>query len=546
MGILSLICYFPIIGIILILFVPKSKNELVKYIATATVVVDFFLSLLLLRGFDLQGVIDSPQFKESLTWIPSLGIRYEFGIDGISLLLILLTTVLGIIAIVSSYSAISTRVKEYYIFLLLLQVTMLGVFMSLDFFLFYIFWEVMLVPMYFLIGIWGGGRKLYSAIKFFLYTLFGSLFMLLGILTLYFYVQTPSDKLFLGLFPGLENPIAGTFGVLAFHNIATSLPLQLQIWVFAAMFLGFAIKVPMFPFHTWLPDAHTDAPTAGSVILAGVLLKMGTYGFIRFALPILPKGALYWMDWMVVICLVGIVYGALVCMVQKDMKRLIAYSSVSHMGFVMLGIFVFTPTGMKGGLLQMFNHGITTGALFLLVGIIYERRHTKEIREFGGLSSVMPIYAAIFAYMALASLGLPGLCGFVGEFMILMGTYEVSFAWAAVAALGVILAAAYMLWLFQRVFFGKITREENKNLQDLNLREILYLVPLIILALWIGLYPAPILKYLDAPANHLINQIQGDYSANREDLAELIKGAEESAPHHENADYEASGEGHHE
>ncbi len=532
MGILSLICYFPLLGVLLIMLVPKSMNGAVKHIATGVAFIDFLLSLILLRGFNLEGVIDNPQFRESLSWIPSLGIRYEFGIDGISLLLILLTTLLGVIAIVSSYTAVTTRVKEYYVFLLLLQVTMLGVFMSLDFFLFYIFWEVMLVPMYFLIGIWGSDNKLYSAIKFFLYTLFGSLFMLLGILTLYFYVQTPANELFLGLFPGLEQPLEGTFGVLAYHQIAASIPLQLQIWVFAAMFLGFAIKVPMFPFHTWLPDAHTDAPTAGSVILAGVLLKMGTYGFVRFALPILPQGALYWIDWLVVLCLIGIVYGALVCMVQKDMKRLIAYSSVSHLGFVMLGIFVFTPTGVKGGLLQMLNHGITTGALFLLVGIIYERRHTRMIKDFGGLSGVMPVYAALFAYMALASLGLPGLCGFVGEFMILIGTYEVSFTWAAIAALGVILAAAYMLWLFQRVFFGKITNDKNKDLKDLNLREILYLVPLVILALWIGLYPKPVLDYLEAPSNHLVEKIRGNYAGDRQDITAIIEVSEEKSSVH--------------
>ena len=371
---------------------------------------------------------------------------------------------------------------------------MIGTFCCLDFFLFYVFWEIMLVPMYFLIGVWGGERRLYAAIKFFLYTLAGSVLMLLGIIALYFYNTTG----FLG-YKGLGH--APTFSVETLTAVAAGMPAELQIWLFFAFFFGFAIKVPMFPFHTWLPDAHTEAPTAGSVILAAVLLKMGTYGFVRFSLPMFPEAIK--TDWvsglMVALAIIGIVYGAMVTLVQKDMKKLIAYSSVSHLGFVMLGVFALNLAGVQGGILQMVNHGISTGALFLLVGIVYERRHTRMIAEYGGLARQMPVYATYFLVMALSSMGLPLLNGFIGEFTILQGAFARSFWWAFFACLGIVLGAAYLLWLYQRVFFGELTNPANAKLPDLSVREQLTLAPLVVAALWIGLYPKPIFDVLRPP-----------------------------------------------
>ena len=423
------------------------------------------------------------QFVERAPWIPSIGAEYFLGVDGFSTLLILLTTMMGVIAVLSSWTAITERVKEYYIFLLVLQTGMLGAFMSLDFLLFFLFWEVMLVPMYFLIGIWGSANRLYSAIKFFLYTLVGSVVMLLGILALYFYNHTVDRRVHVR------------------HHAVPPAGLRhdLQWWVFLAFFLGFAIKVPMFPFHTWLPDAHTDAPTAGSVILAAVLLKMGTYGFLRFSLPILPDATRTFVPMIALLSIIGIVYGALVALAQKDWKRLVAYSSVSHMALVMLGMFALNPVGINGSIVQQINHGISTGALFLLVGIVYERRHTREISEYGGLSKVMPVYAAIFLVMTMSSIGLPALNGFIGEFLILQGVFVANKMWAAFAASGIVLGAAYMLWLYQRTMFGKIENPKNENLLDLNHREFVTFAPLIILAVWIGIYPTPFLR----PARHL-------------------------------------------
>jgi NADH-quinone oxidoreductase subunit M len=496
--ILSILCYLPLLGAIPILWM-RDPAVIRKY-ATGVVVVDFLLSLPLWFEFDRaatgKGIF---QFIEGpYEWIPSIGVSYHFGIDGMALLLVLLTTLLGVLAFLSSWTAVHNREKEYYIFLLLLQTGMLGVFMSLDFFLFYVFWEVMLVPMYFLIGIWGGPRKLYAAIKFFLYTLAGSVLMLLGILALYFYNSTG----LLG-YAGLGNP--KTFSVQQFHDIGATIPPDLQFWIFLGFFLSFAIKVPMFPFHTWLPDAHVEAPTAGSVILAGVLLKMGTYGFVRFSLPILPDATMKLLPWMAGLSIIGIVYGALVAMAQKDMKKLVAYSSVSHLGFVMLGVFALNGPGLNGGILQMINHGISTGALFLLVGILYERRHTRMIAEYGGISAVMPVYATIFLIITMSSIGLPALNGFIGEFMILVGAFNRVWWWGVFGALGIVLGAAYMLWLFQRVFFGPITNPENKNLQDLNKRELLYLMPLVLLCFWIGLYPKPFLNVLDNSVEYVLN-----------------------------------------
>ncbi|MCU0240923.1 MAG: NADH-quinone oxidoreductase subunit M, partial [Vicinamibacteria bacterium] len=453
------------------------------------------------------------QFVEKMDWIPSIGVSYFFGVDGISVLLILLTTLLGAIAILSSWSAITERVRPYYVFLLLLQTGMLGVFCALDMFLFYIFWEVMLVPMYFLIGVWGGPRRLYAAIKFFLYTLVGSVVMLLGILALYFY----SKKM-----PGLE--ATGTFDVTRWYTMGV--PADLQIWIFAAFFLGFAIKVPMFPFHTWLPDAHVEAPTAGSVILAGVLLKMGTYGFIRFSLPLLPKATLVAVPWVAALAIIGIVYAGLVTLVQKDMKRLIAYSSVSHLGFCMLGMFALNPLGLEGSVLQMINHGLSTGGLFLIVGLIYERRHSRMIADFGGLAHVMPVYATLTLIIFLASMGLPLLNGFIGEIMILAGAFVVNPAWAAWAVSGIVIGAAYLLWLYQRVFWGQVTNEKNRNLSDLNLREIVTLAPLICLCFWIGIYPSPFLSFIEKPAARLAATIQAGATT----LLAAEKGTESMVP----------------
>jgi len=504
-NLLNVICYLPLVGALVIVFlVKREQTKAIKWVATVTVGLDFVVSIPLWFLYDPQGA--AFQFVYQHDWIPSVGSRYFFGIDGISLLLILLTTLLGFISVYSSFSAITHREKEYYVFLLLLQTGMLGVFMSLDFILFYVFWEVMLVPMYFLIGVWGGPRKLYAAIKFFLYTLFGSVLMLVGILALYFYNSTGLAAI--GL-PGLGN--APTFDVTELFKIAPQIPAGVQFWVFLAFFVGFAIKVPMFPFHTWLPDAHVEAPTAGSVILAGVLLKMGTYGFIRFSLPLLPDATVKAVPWVAGLAIVGIVYGALVAMAQKDMKKLVAYSSVSHLGFVMLGMFSLNPHGLSGSVLQMINHGLSTGGLFLLVGIIYERRHTRMIAEYGGIAKVMPIYAMMFMVITMASIGLPTLNGFIGEFTILIGAFNRSTTWAVIAATGIVLGAAYMLWLYQQVFFGEITIEENKKLKDVNLREQWTLIPLIVMCFWIGLYPKPFFRIMEPSIQRIVRVVDKDY-----------------------------------
>jgi NADH-quinone oxidoreductase subunit M len=425
----------------------------------------------------------------------------------------MLTTILGWISILSSWDAIQERVKEYYIWFLFLQVGMLGVFMSLDFFLFYVFWEVMLVPMYLLIGIWGGPRKLYAAIKFFLYTLAGSVLLLLAILFLYFH-HAKMTGVHTFAFADIAGPGVAVMGGLwkSAASIQAVWGLKYVIILFLGMFIGFAIKVPMFPFHTWLPDAHTEAPTAGSVILAGVLLKMGTYGLIRFAVPFFPAAAMQptVRFWMITLSIIGILYGALVTLMQKDMKRLIAYSSVSHLGFCTLGIFALNELGLQGSVLQQINHGISTGALFLIIGILYERRHTREISEYGGIASVMPVYATITLIMFLSSLGLPLLNGFVGEFTILYGAFTENKTWAMWAVWGVVLGAAYLLWLYQRVFLGPVTNPKNQTLHDLTPREIATFVPLIILAVWIGVYPKPFFRILEPPVKTLVQEVRPD------------------------------------
>src|SRR5213082_214386 len=492
---LSIILFTPLVGAFVLLLVNKQNENAIRWIANIVAFLGFVVSLPLWFNYNSQSA--EFQFIERAQWIPSIGAEYFLGVDGFSVLLILLTTMMGAIAVLSSWTAITERVKEYYIFLLVLQTGMLGAFMSLDFLLFFLFWEVMLVPMYFLIGIWGSANRLYSAIKFFLYTLVGSVIMLLGILALYFYSHTVT-----GVY---------SFDITQFHRL--NLPFDLQWWIFLAFFLGFAIKVPMFPFHTWLPDAHTDAPTAGSVILAAVLLKMGTYGFLRFSLPILPDASHRFVPMMVVLSVIGIVYGALVALAQKDWKRLVAYSSVSHMAMVMLGMFALNPVGITGSIVQQLNHGISTGALFLIVGIVYERRHTREISEYGGLSKVMPVYAAVFLIMTMSSIGLPTLNGFIGEFLILQGVFVASKAWAAFAASGVVLGAAYMLYLYQRTMFGKIENPKNEKLLDLSHREFATFAPLLILAVWMGLYPAPFLKRLETSVQHIVLRVSPQYAA---------------------------------
>jgi NADH-quinone oxidoreductase subunit M len=512
MGILNVITYIPLAGALLILFlVNRNNSRAIRIIATATAVVDFLVSLWLWPSFNRAGTgAEMWQFRETYEWIPSLGVKYDFGIDGIALLLILMTTFMGVIAVVSSYSAIHHREKEYYALLLMLQTGMIGTFCALDFFLFYVFWEIMLVPMYFIIGIWGGARKLYAAIKFFLYTLAGSVLMLLSILALYFF--NDGGIAFLNI-AGLGNE--GTFSVLKFHEIGHLIPPTLQFWIFLGFFFGFAIKVPMFPFHTWLPDAHVEAPTAGSIILAAVLLKMGTYGFVRFALPILPDATKELLVPIAVLSVIGIIYGALVSLVQKDMKKLVAYSSVSHLGFVMLGMFALNPMGVRGSVIQMINHGISTGALFLLVGMIYERRHTRMIAEYGGLAKQMPMYAALFLIAALSSMGLPALNGFIGEFMILLGvassTAYGTIAYAVFAAVGIVLGAAYLLWLYQRVFWGPLDNPENMKVSDVNGREIGMMAALIVLMIWLGVYPKPFLDVLEQPVDYVVRKVDPGY-----------------------------------
>jgi NADH-quinone oxidoreductase subunit M len=496
---LSIILWTPVAGLLVLLFLPSTNKNLIRLWANAVGLAGFLISLPLVWRF--HSAAAGFQFTEHADWIPSLGASYSIGIDGISLLLLMLTTLVGFLALLSSWSAIQDRVKEYYAMFLLLQTGMIGVFISLDFFLFYIFWDLVLIPMYFIIGIWGGPRKLYAAIKFFLYTLAGSVLMLLGILTLYF-------------------QHFNQFGFYTFdisELMKLQLPLGLQQWVFWAFFLGFAIKVPMFPFHTWLPDAHVEAPTAGSVILASVLLKMGTYGFIRFSLPLLPQASVdrTIVQILAALSIVAIIYGALVSLMQQDWKKLVAYSSVSHLGFCTLGIFALNPNGIAGSVIQQVNHGISTGMLFLVIGIVYERRHTREIAEYGGLAHVMPKFAVIFAIAMLSSAGLPLLNGFIGEFTILQGAFEASRAWAAFAVTGVIFGAAYLLWLYQRTMLGEVTNSKNLALPDLSFRELVVFLPLIAWAFWIGLYPKPYFDVLQKPVNQIVERVRPGYFESR-------------------------------
>ena len=496
---LSLALWTPLACLLVLLALPSARKQAIKIWANISALLGLAAMVPLLLGFDKTN--GGFQFVERAQWIPSLGIQYYIGVDGISLLLMVLTAVTGVVATLSSWNAIDDRLKQYYAMLLLLQTGMLGVFASLDFILFYVFWEMVLVPMYFLIGVWGGPRKLYAAIKFFLYTLAGSVLMLLGILTLYF--QHWSQ---------LGTP---AFEIDALLRL--TMPFWMQQWVFWSLFIGFAIKVPMFPFHTWLPDAHTEAPTAGSVILAAVLLKMGTYGFLRFSLPLLPQASVdrTIVQVLVALSLIAILYGALVCLMQQDWKRLVAYSSVSHLGFCTLGIFSLNPNGIAGSVIQQLNHGISTGMLFLIVGVVYERRHTREIGEYGGLAHRMPLFATVFAFAMLSSAGMPLLNGFVGEFTILQGAFEANRIWAALAVPGVVLGAAYLLWLYQRTMLGELTNDKNAALPDLSRRELAVFAPFIVWALWIGLYPKPYFEMVERPVARIVERVRPGYFEER-------------------------------
>jgi NADH-quinone oxidoreductase subunit M len=473
---LTILILLPVAGalaLVLYSFVSTRREEHYRWIALITTVATFVASLLLLRGLGATGA--EFRLEENVTWIGSIGSRYHVAVDGISMWLVLLTTLLMPISVLSSWTAIRKRQLSYYVFLLILEAAMIGVFVSLDLLLFYLFFEATLIPMFFLIGIWGGERRIYAAVKFFIYTAVGSLLMLVGIIALYFTYHTFD-------YPTLVQALT-----------ASPLAPRTETILFWAFAIAFFIKVPLFPVHTWLPDAHTEAPTAGSVILAGVLLKMGTYGLLRFNLALFPNASRFWAVPIIILAIIGIIYGALVAMVQPDVKRLVAYSSVSHMGFVVLGLFSFTELGMQGALYQMLNHGVSTGALFLFVGFIYERRHTRMISEFGGLAKPMPWFSTLFVIASLSSIGLPFLNGFVGEFLILIGSWtsQLTHAWIATmfAATGVIWAAVYMLWMLQRVVFGQITNEENARLPDLNQRELGLIAPLLILMLFMGVYP---------------------------------------------------------
>jgi NADH-quinone oxidoreductase subunit M len=569
-GILSWVLWLPAVGAAILLLFNREQKDAIRGFANLWIVICFLVSvplvtgLRMMKGFDTK--VHGLQFIEDHDWIPVIGARYQLGVDGLALVLVMLTTLLGVIAVICSWSYIREkgREKEYYIMILLLQTGMLGAFLSADLFLFFVFWEVMLVPMYFLIGIWGGKNRLYSAIKFFLYTLVGSVVMLLAVLKLFFIFPDvvkahgqemissttetaqvvtvdpsgdirhtisiqPTGNLVKdaisrakGIDPSTGDPLPEGYSHSSFNIAALTaagpylkdvIGLSGVIWLFIGFALSFAIKVPMFPFHTWLPDAHYDAPAAGSVILAGVLLKMGTYGFLRFSLPIFSDAAKdpTVRKVMVALAIIGIIYGALVAMAQKDVKKLVAYSSVSHLGFVMLGLFALNPNGINGAVMQMINHGISTGALFMLAGILYERRHTYEIAEFGGLANVMPKFSTIFLIVTLSSLGLPLMNNFIGEFLTLRGAFEAHVSWGALATVGIILGAAYMLWLYQRVFFGQVTNPANQSLKDLDTREAWQFAPLIVLIFWIGVYPKPVLEYINPHTEAVVAQINPAY-----------------------------------
>ena len=492
---LSLIIFFPLLGMLFVLFIPRDNDGLLKGFTLVVSLVTFVISLPL--AFDnIFATSGGMHYREFYEWI-NIGdyfqMNYNLGVDGISLWLVMLTTFIMPVTVLSTWKSVQKNTKGFMALLLLLETAMLGAFVSLDLFLFYIFWELMLIPMYFLIGIWGGKNRIYAAVKFFIFTAVGSLLMLVAIIFLYYFAVESGAQ------------ISG-FSIQDFYKL--DLPYNAQYWLFLAFAFSFAIKVPMFPLHTWLPDAHTEAPTAGSVILAAVMLKMGTYGYVRFAMPLFPDALQTFIPYLAGLSVIGIVYGSLVAMMQEDVKKLVAYSSVAHLGFVMLGIFAMNQVGMAGGIIQMVNHGISTGALFLIVGFIYERRHTRLISEFGGLAHKMPIFATIFLIITFSSVGLPGTNGFVGEFLALAGAFESNLRWfAVIATSGVIFAAIYMLWMYQRVMLGKVTNPANENLKDLSLREIAVMVPLLLFVFWIGVYPNTFLDKMNPAIEQLLNQM---------------------------------------
>jgi len=490
---LTVLTFLPLVGALVVRFIGRDSALRIRWVALVFSLLTLVLAILAFVQFDPD--TSGFQFSESHPWIASPPINYTMGMDGLSLLLVLLTAFLTPLSVLASWKGITIRVKEFHLFLLALETGMIGVFVSLDLFLFFVFWEVMLIPMYFLIGVWGHERRIYAAVKFILYTMVGSALMLVGILYLYSVTGSFDFQTILRDLPG------------KWASLPTWL-LPAQTWLFLAFFFAFAIKVPMFPFHTWLPDAHVEAPTAGSVILSGVLLKMGTYGMLRFCLPLFPQASKDLAPIVCVVAIIGILYGALVAMVQPDMKKLVAYSSVAHMGFVVLGIFAFNMNGLEGAIYQMCNHGVSTGALFLLVGMLYERRHTRLISEFGGLATSLPVYSTFFMIVALSSLGLPMLNGFVGEFLIIVGAFHARAVYGALAAIGVVLAAVYLLWMYQRVFFGEVTNPKNRDLPDCDAREKLILVSLVLVMLWMGIYPNPFLRRLDRSTLATIERVE--------------------------------------
>ncbi|MBI5826632.1 MAG: NADH-quinone oxidoreductase subunit M [Deltaproteobacteria bacterium] len=488
--ILSLITFLPAAGaLFIVFFLKKEWAGGIRWTALAVSVVEFVISLYLPFTFDAS----TPAFQwvEKAPWFERYGIHYLLGADGISLLLVLLTTFITIICILASWTDVKAKVKGYMALLLLVETGSLGVFLSLDLFLFYVFWEAVLIPMVFIIGIWGGNRRIYASVKFFIFTFVGSLFMLLGIMALYFY----------------HGHMTGVYTFDATVLFENPLPPAIQYWIFIAFFLGFAVKVPMFPVHTWLPDAHTEAPTAGSIVLAAVLLKLGTYGFVRFSLPLLPNASMAFMPFIMGISLFAIVYGAFVTIAQKDMKKLVAYSSVSHMGFVMIGMFALNAEGLKGSILQMINHGISTGALFLMVGMIYERAHTRMIGDYGGLFKTLPVYGTFFLIVILSSMGLPVTNGFIGELFVILGVFKTNPLYVIPVVVGVLLGAVYLLRLFQRVFLGEFVYHGHEPLKDLGWRETVSALSLVVLIFWIGIRPGPVLRVMDASIDHLVKQV---------------------------------------
>jgi NADH-quinone oxidoreductase subunit M len=502
--VLTTIVFLPLAGALLLLLVDNTegrRDALIRWTALGVSLLVFAATLLLWSRFDPTSA--DFQFIERRPWVPAFGIQYFIGVDGISLFLLVLTGFLTPLALLSSWGSVHRKVKEFSAFILALEAAMLGVFVSLDLFLFYMFWDAMLIPMYFLIGIWGYDRRVYAAVKFILYTAAGSVLMLIAIIGLAWLHYTATGSY--------------SFDLLKLYDLR--IPRQYEFWFFLAFALAFAIKVPLFPFHTWLPDAHVEAPTAGSVILAGVLLKMGTYGLVRFAFPLFPQAALFFAPYLATLAVIGIIYGALVAMVQPDMKKLVAYSSVSHLGFVVLGITALNTQGVQGSVLQMLNHGVSTGALFLIVGMLSDRRHTRLISEFGGLKKVMPRLVAVFLLITLSSIGLPGLNGFVGEFLILLGTFRWSPRFASFAALGVILSAVYMLWMFQRVNYGPVSNDENATLPDLSLREKWVIVPTVVVAVLMGIFPGIFLKPMAPSVDRLLQRVS------RETVARAPSGA---------------------